>query len=270
MPLPTWPIRCASLRAQGKLGGNTVAVQAEQARQYLHARGWTDEAMGTAASATAFDLWRVIAAGYASAYLRRGATDMPCGFHYAAIGVGGLPGVADPVTRATWWADGSGIPPGNGIGLFGGVNVSPDPTLIGSECLRALWTGDDHEAQALHASVAATAARLPRKDLPLWVLHGAGDGLLPTAFSSEPYVAWLRDEGRRPIYWKVPHAQHFDAFLALPGFGEHYVPLLPYGYAALDRLWAYLYEGAAWPVGAPTPAARPRGAGALEPGMLGL
>ena len=268
--LPTWPIRCASLRAQGKLGGNTVAVQAEQARQYLHARGWTDEAMGTAASTTAFDLWRVIAAGYASAYLRRGATDMPCGFHYAAIGVGGLPGVADPVTRATWWADGSGIPPGNGIGLFGGVNVSTDPTLIGSECLRALWTGDDHEAQALHASVAATVARLPRRDLPLWVLHGAGDGLLPTAFSSEPYVAWLRDEGRRPIYWKVPHAQHFDAFLALPGFGEHYVPLLPYGYAALDRLWAHLYEGAAWPVDAPTPATTPRGAGPLERATLGL
>ena len=226
--------------------------------------------MSTAASTTAFDLWRAIAAGYASAYLRRGATDMPCGFHYAAIGVGGLPGVADPVTRATWWADGSGIPPGNGIGLFGGVNVSSDPTLIGSECLRALWTGDDHESQALHASVAATAARLPRRDLPLWVLHGAGDGLLPTAFSSEPYVAWLRDEGRRPIYWKVPHAQHFDAFLALPGFGEHHVPLLPYGYAALDRLWAYLYEGAAWPLDAPVPAAQPRGAGPLQRAALGL
>jgi hydroxybutyrate-dimer hydrolase len=270
VPLPTWPIRCASLRAQGKLGGDTTAAQAEQARQYLHARGWTDEAMSTAASTTAFDLWRAIAVGYASAYLRRGATDMPCGFHYAAIGVGGLPGVADPVTRATWWADGSGIPPGNGIGLFGGVNVSSDPTLISSECLRSLWTGDDHESQALHASVAATAARLPRRDLPLWVLHGAGDGLLPTAFSSEPYVAWLRDEGRRPIYWKVPYAQHFDAFLALPGFGEHHVPLLPYGYAALDRLWACLYEGAAWPLDAPVPAAQPRGAGPLQRAALGL
>ena len=270
VPLPAWPIRCASLRAQGKLGGDTVVAQAEQARQYLRARGWTDVAMSTAASTTAFDLWRVIAAGYASAYLRRGAADMPCGFRYAAIGAGGLPGVADPATRAGWWADGSGIPPGNGIGLFGGMNVSTDPTLVGSECLRALWTGDDHESQALHASVAATAVRLPRKDLPLWVLHGADDGLLPTAFSSEPYVAWLRDEGRRPIYWKVPHAQHFDAFLVLPGFGDRHVPLLPYGYAALDRLWAHLYEGAAWPVNAQAPATRPRGAGALERDMLGL
>jgi hydroxybutyrate-dimer hydrolase len=267
---PAWPSRCASLRAQGKLSGNTLAEQAEQGYQYLRSRGWTDEAMATAATSTAFDLWRVIAAGYASAYLRRGAGDMPCGFHYAAIDAKGTPGATDPAARAAWWADGSGIPPGNGIGLFGGTNVSTDPTLVGNECLRALWTGDDHETLALRASIAATVARLPRSDLPLWVVHGAGDGLLPTAFSSEPYVEWLREEGRTPIYWKVPHAQHFDAFLALPGFGEHHAPLLPFGYAALDRLWAHLYEGATWPTDVPTPAAQPRGAGALEHGMLGL
>ncbi|MDQ6648264.1 MAG: D-(-)-3-hydroxybutyrate oligomer hydrolase [Pseudomonadota bacterium] len=269
-PPPAWTIRCASLRAQGKLRGSTTSEQAEEGYAYLHARGWTDEAMSTAASTTAFDLWRLIAAGYASSYMRRGAIDMPCGFHYAAVGAGGLPGVTDPLQRAAWWADGSGIPPGNGIGLFGGVNVSPDPTLIGSECLRALWTGDDHASQVLHASIAATAVKLPRADLPLWVVHGASDGLLPTAFSSEPYIAWLREEGRHPLYWKVPHAQHFDAFLPLPGFGDVHVPLLPYGYAALDQLWAHLYDGAAWPAEVPTPAARPRGAGPLERNMLGL
>ncbi|MEO6926020.1 MAG: 3-hydroxybutyrate oligomer hydrolase family protein [Rhodanobacter sp.] len=269
-PPPAWPLRCASLRAQGKLGSNDVAAQAEQAWQYLHVRGWTDEAMATAASTTAFDLWRVVTAGYASSYVRRGAADMPCGFHYTATGTGVLPGVTDPVARASWWSDASGIPPGNGVGLFGGVGVSPDPTLIGEDCLRALWSGEEHQAQMLHASIAATAAKLPREDLPLWVVHGASDGLLPTAFTSEPYVAWLREQGRHPLYWKVPHAQHFDAFLALPGFGDRHVPLLPYGYAALDRLWMHLYEGAPWPRDEPTPSAQPRGAGVLERHMLGL
>jgi hydroxybutyrate-dimer hydrolase len=211
-------------------------------------------------------LWRAITAGYASAYLRRGPADMPCGFHYAPLGAG----VTDPLARAAWWADASGIPPGNGVGLFGGVNVSPDPTLVGEECLRALWTGDEPAAQMLRASVAATAAKLPRAELPLFVLHGADDGLLPTAFTSEPYVAWLRDQGRRPLYWKVPHAQHFDAFLPLPGFGERHLPLLPYGYVALDRLWAHLHEGAAWPDNLPTPAGHPRGAGVLTRQSLGL
>lgn len=267
---PAWSTRCASLRAQGKLRGHTMVEQAQEAYQYLHARGWTDEAMNTAATTTSFDLWRVIAAGYASSYLRRGVADMPCGFHYVSVDAKGAPAAIDPAERAAWWADGSGIPPGNGVGLLGGTNISTDPNMIGLECLRALWTGDDHESQALHASVAETEARLPRQDLPVWVVHGASDGLLPVAFSSEPYIAWLREEGRLPIYWRIRHAQHFDAFLGLPGFGDVHLPLLPYGYAALDRLWAHLYDGASWPVGAPIPAGQPRGTGPLQRGMLGL
>ena len=104
----------------------------------------------------------------------------------------------------------------------------------------------------------------------MWVLHGADDGLLPTAFTSEPYIARLRDAGLQPLYWKLPHAQHFDAFLLLPGFGDRHLPLLPYGYAALDRLWAHLYEGHAWPAELAAPAGTPRGAGALQRSMLGL
>jgi hydroxybutyrate-dimer hydrolase len=94
----------------------------------------------------------------------------------------------------------------------------------------------------------------------LWIVHGASDGLLPTAFTSEPYVAWLRSNGGHPLYWKVPYAQHFDAFLAIPGFGDRHVPLLPYGYAALDRLWSHIYAGAPWPAVVPTPSPTPRGA----------
>ncbi|HEV7122153.1 MAG TPA: 3-hydroxybutyrate oligomer hydrolase family protein [Rhodanobacter sp.] len=269
-PPAAWPWRCASLHAQGRLRGSTVVEQAVEAYRQLRAHGWSDQAMATAATTTALDLWRAITAGYASAYLRRGPADMPCGFHYAALGVGVLPGMTDPVARAAWWADASGIPPGNGVALFGGICVSSDPSLSGEDCLRALWAGEDRDAQALRAAVAATAAALPRVDLPLWIVHGASDGLLPTAFTSDPYVAWLRGQGQQPLYWKVAHAQHFDAFLALPGFGARHVPLLPYGYAALDRLWAHLHDGAAWPRELPTPASRPRGAGPLERGALGL
>lgn len=269
-PHTAWVKRCASLHEQGLLKATTLEAQAAEAYEHLSRSGWTDQVMATAASTTAFDLWRVIGAAYASAYLRRGADDMPCGFRYEAMSADGKPGVSDEATRASWWADASGIPPGNGVGLFGGTNDSADPQLAGSECLRRLWIGYDADARALRASVQALAARLPREDLPLWVLHGADDGLLPTAFTSEPYIDWLRTEGRRPLYWKVPHAQHFDAFLMLPGFGDRHLPLLPYGYAALDRLWAHLYRGQPWPADFPAPAGKPRGAGALQPGMLGL
>jgi hydroxybutyrate-dimer hydrolase len=257
-----WVTRCASLHAQGLLKATTLDAQAKEAYDYLRNAGWTDPVMATAASSTALDLWRAIGAAYASAYLRRGADHMPCGYRYEAL--------ADDAMRASWWADASGIPPGNGIGLSGGTDNSADPTLAGIAGLRRLWTGDDADARALHASVKALAAHLPHKDLPLWVLHGADDGLLPTAFTSEPYVEWLRTEGRTPLYWKVPHAQHFDAFLAFPGFGDAHLPLLPYGYAALDRLWAYLFQQQPWPQELPAPQGTARGAAALQQSMLGM
>jgi len=268
-PHAAWIARCASLHALGWLQASTPEAQAAEAYAHLRRSGWNDQAMATAASSTALDVWRVIGAAYASAYLRRGADSMPCGYRYAAL-VNGKPGLADEATRASWWTDASGIPPGNGVGLLGGTDESADATLPGILGLRDLWTGDDADARALHAAVQALAARLPRKELPLWIVHGADDGLLPTVFTSEPYVAWLREQGRQPLYWKVPHAQHFDAFLPLPGFGDRHLPLLPYGYAALERLWAHLFQGQSWPTEQPVPAGAARGAGPLQAGMLGL
>ena len=88
------------------------------------------------------------------------------------------------------------------------------------------------------------------------------------AFTSAPYVQALQSAGRSPVYWRVPFAQHFDALLALPGFGERHVPLLPYGYAALDEMWTQLTGGAQ---AAPHRfASQPRGSAALESAHLGL
>lgn len=267
---PAWAQRCHQLHEHGLVTGTRVAQQAAQAYEHLRAGGWTDDAMITAASTTALDLWRAITAGYASAYMRRGPDDMPCGFHYAGQGAHGAAGPVDAAIKASWWADASGIPPGNGVGLFGGTDHSVDPTLPGALCLRSLWEDTDASTQPLRDGVAATTVKMPRASLPLWVVHGASDGLLPTTFTSEPYVVWLRAGGAHPLYWKVPHAQHFDAFLPIPGFGAQHVPLLPYGYAALDRLWAHLYEGAPWPALVPTPASTPRGTGALSKEALDL
>ncbi len=265
-----WAQRCHVMHERGLIGGDRITAQAGQAYEHLHAAGWTDEAMATAASTTSFDMWRAVTAAYASAYMRRGPTEMPCGFRYASTAHNGSPAVTDPVARADWWADASGIPPGNGVGLLGGTDKSTDPTLPGALCLRALWEDTEASTQMLRDSVAATAVKPARPSLPVWVVHGAADGLLPTAFTSEPYVNWLRSKGGHPLYWKVPYAQHFDAFMALPGFGNNHVPLLPYGYAALDRLWAHIYDGAPWPAVVPEPTSQPRGPGTMTAATLGL
>jgi hypothetical protein len=139
---PAWPIRCASLRAQGKLSGNTPTEQAEQAYDYLHTRGWNDEAMRTAASTTAFDLWRVIAAGYASSYLRRGATDMPCGFHpwilHSAKRGGRIARAFRRVTASVCWAVSTyrGIPRWPAVNAC--VHCGPATIISRRSCTRRL------------------------------------------------------------------------------------------------------------------------------------
>ena len=266
VPPPAWLARGAGLHARGLLPSGDRVAQANQALDYLQASGWRDEVLATAASSVAFDLWRAIAVTYASAYLRAEVGAMPCGFSFRTLDVNGL---AAQAVRAAWWSDGTGIPPDVGIGLFGGLDVSPDPTLPGVLALRELWDGDGVMTPVLHAAVAALSAGLPRADLPVWIVHGAEDGLIPAAFTSDPYVEWLREHGRTPRYWCVPHAQHFDAFLQLPGFGDRYVPLLPYGYAALDRMYAHVVAGVPLPK-LPTPQPRPRGATALGTASLDL
>lgn len=265
-PAPAWIARRQALHARGHLSSIDPVVQAEVALEYLHASGWTDEVLATAASSVAFDLWRAVGATYASAYLRAGVGGMPCGFEFRGIEVAKVPAQA---VRAAWWSDGTGIPPDLGIGLFGGLEASPDLTLPGVLGLRELWDGNTATSNTLRASVAALAAALPRDGLPVWVVHGAEDGLIPPAFTSDPYTEWLRRHGRTPRYWRVPHAQHFDAFLQLPGFGDRYVPLLPFGYAALARMHAAVVGATALPE-PPTPQTRPRGAAPLDAAMLDL
>ncbi len=257
---PNAEAMCAALAADGLIAGQDLAARQKSALEKLRAGGWTDGALVAGASSSAFDLWRSVAVTYASAYTRAAHDAHPCGYRFAAM-ENGVPRAATAVERAAWWPDASGIPPGSGVSI-----VDPDPAsalgIPGMRCLRGLWTGEGAASQALHDSVAATRAAPPRAGLPVIVVHGTDDGLIPMAFSSAPYVAAARAAGRSEVrFWQVRRAQHFDAFLALPQFTPHYVPLLPYVYAALDRLDAHL-DGATLPADAVIDA-KPRAAGKL-------
>lgn len=237
--LPTAAKFCEAMVKQGVIEGGDLAAQQQSALAKLRASGWTDAALVSGATSTAFDLWRAVAVTYASAYTRATANAHPCGYRFAAVDAG-APRAATAEERVAWWSDASGIPPGAGVNI-----IDPQPAadlgLEGLRCLRSLWTERSDIAQQLHAGVAQTQAAPPRDGLPVIVVHGTDDGLIPMAFSSAPYVAAARAAGRDDVrYWQVRRAQHFDAFLALPQFTPHYVPLLPYVYAALDRLEAHL------------------------------
>lgn len=242
-----WAQRCPSLQEAGLVEGADAAAQARSAYERLRANGWTEGALRAGALSVGFDLWRAVATTYASAYGRYDVGEHPCGFAFAAQGADLAPRAATASERAAWWSDASGIPPGAGVGLVDARLTRPDATLSGLKCLRALWDGQGADTERVRKGVAEIRAAPPRAGMPVVVIHGVDDGLVPMAFSSAPYVAHAKAAGRDVRYWQVRHAQHFDAFLGLPNYGARYVPLLPYVYAALDRVAAHLESGAAMP-----------------------
>jgi len=256
---PAMKARCQSLVDAGLLEGDASKAPA-QALAHMRERGWTDDAIRTGAMDVQFDLWRAVAVTYASSYARTGHADMPCGYRFSALDKDGKPIAADEATRATWWSDGSGIPPGSGVQIVDSMAdaSSPDPHFAGLKCLRGLWEDRSAQSGMVRRSVDATRASLPREGLPIFVVHGAVDGLIPESFTGGPYVGWAHRQGRDVRYWRVDHAQHFDAFLGFPVFGAQYVPLMPYAYRALDAMWAHVADGAPLPDSADIPA-RPRG-----------
>lgn len=237
--------RCTSLVTAGVLPGDgarpgDTKALARVAHERLNASGWTDAALRASALSVDFDLWRAVAATYASSYGRYKEGEHPCGFFFSAQNADFSPRAATDAQRAAWWSDASGIPPGAGVGLIDPQLLPPDFTLAGLQCLRALWTGDSEDAQRVRRGVEEVRAGLPRAGLPVVVIHGMDDNMVPQAFSSGPWVAAAQSAGRDVRYWQVRNAQHFDAFLALPDYRARYVPLLPYVYAALDRVAAHL------------------------------
>ena len=239
-PAPAGFARCESLRAAGFVNVDAPQAQAEAARRHLLQGGWTDDAIAAGVLSSSFDLWRAVNATYASAYARTGPDAMPCGFSFAALDAAGRPRAPTAAERAAWWSDGSGIPPGNGIALRDPRAEGGDPTFEGNLCLRLLW--DDAEGP-VRDGIEQTRAALPRAGLPVIVVHGADDGLVPEAFSGAAYANRAKQEGATLRYWRVRNAQHFDAFLGLPVLAMRYVPMMPYGYRALDAAWAHIAEG---------------------------
>lgn len=238
-------MRCAQLRAAGEVQGDDTAAQARSARQQLAEAGLSDGALRAGAFAAGFDLWRAIAATYSSSYGRYSVGAHPCGYGFSAAGADGRPGPAAVGLRATWWSEGSGIPPGNGVVLVdGSAASSAEQPLRGLECLRGLGRGDSADARRVRAGIAEAAAKAPRRGLPIVVIHGVDDGLVPIDLTSDRYVPLARSAGARIAYWRVNHAQHFDSLLAFPDYRKRYVPLLPYVFAALDQVWNHLEDAA--------------------------
>ena len=231
--------RCDSLAAAGMID----RAEPSAARAVLERGGFDENALEQTAVNVSIDVWRAVVALYASAYLRTPVDGMPCGYATGVRGEAGGRVPASATQRKLWWAQTSGVVPGGGVEWFDSAagRASEDPDFAGLACLRDLWTGETDEARALRRAVEATRATAELPDIPIVLMHGRQDGLIPAAFSAHPYVASARENGATGlVYREIDGAQHFDTLVPFPGMNTRYRPLMPYLWEALDEIDAVL------------------------------
>lgn len=246
---PALRARCESLAQAGLLSGSTIQAQAADAYRRLEAAGFDAFAQRAGALNVAFDLWRSVGAIYASAYARARADEAVCGYGFAALDGEGQPRATTPAERARWFGEHTGVAPSAGIALLDTLASGGDPALPGLVCARTAWTGEGPLATRVQAGISATQASGRPLAPRVVVVHGRDDGLIPAALTARPWVEAARANGADVRAIEVANVQHFDAFLGLPTIGAHYLPLLPYAWAALDAALAVIEDRDELPVG---------------------
>lgn len=239
--LEAWAARLAQ---GGFVSGDTASARAEDARRRLESAGILREALDGGIANVLFGLWTALAEGYASAHARLDVTQSPCGMSYAAIDAQFRARAFTAEELARLAAESTGIPPTGGVQIVDGQGLfSSFGSFEHLECMRKFA-----ETPALRTGVAAVQASARPRDTPVVIVHGRRDALIPVNFTSRAWYARARRQGDRSVrYYEVEHGHHFDAFNALPGWGERFVPLQPQLQAAMDLMFSHLTTGAKLP-----------------------
>ncbi len=271
---------CQRLQQLGLLPAGPVADVAVAARERLLAAGMLPDGLRLGHFNVAAGLWPAITVCYGWTYSRRPPWRPYGGVTFAATDDAGRPRALGEAEAAVLWADATGIVPTAGVALVArdasghrvrandgsvelAVAYAPD-RLLERSAAHALLPPDRAEMLAAVRAGQQQALMTGRLgNRPVIIVHGRADGLVPVNHSSRPYYAVnQRDRGGRDElrYYELQHGNHFDAFLALPGFSEGYVPMQAWVRRGLDHLYARLREGRPLP---PSQVIRsqPRGAG---------
>jgi hydroxybutyrate-dimer hydrolase len=260
--------RCAALTTQGLISGTTTAEQAASAMAALEAAGWQPESSDLQASHYSFATLPV-ALNYANTYGRFSVADNLCGFSYAAVGAAAsatpnapVPATADAL--ASSFGTGNGVPPTVGISIVNNNSVGgplldaaslstggvQDYNMAGALCLRELATGSSANAVRAQQGISEVFRSANLRGKPALIVQGRADTQLPVAFTGRPYFGMnkiVEGSNSKLSYIEVTNAQHFDAFLAFPGYPDRLVPLHRYFNQAMDMMYANLKTGTALP-----------------------
>ena len=267
--------RCRSLAEAGVLSAGDVAAQAAEARGIINGYGVLAEQNLLQPSHWALYVPQAVVRTYANAYASASVLDNLCGFSFAATDPDGRPVALSAELEARLFGVASGIAPTGGVNVVN--NLSPggplldrdsrspsvdrqDQNLDGALCLRSRQTGSlgnqpltgdallSHFRVQIGIDQVLASGRLGR--IPTIILHGRSDALIAPNHTSRPYYALSRlqdGEQSRIRYYEVTNAHHFDAFNALPGFSDKFVPLHYYLIKALDLMYDHLTGSTALP-----------------------
>ncbi|HXQ64086.1 MAG TPA: 3-hydroxybutyrate oligomer hydrolase family protein [Steroidobacteraceae bacterium] len=276
---------CAELQAAGVLPAGPVGLAASAARNELLAAGLLPEGLRLGHFNLVASLWPGIAATYAWAYTRRAPWDPPVGVTFAATDADGSVRSLTAAEAAALWADGNGIPPTGHIALVmrgadgercaandGSAQLAlayaPERVLRRArQPLEDLRPGRNALLAAVHAGQQEVVMTARLGNRPVIIIHGRADSLMPVNHTSRAYYAVnQRDRGGRDElrYYELEHGHHFDAYLALPGFADGYVPTQPWMLRGLDALYARLTAGTVLP---PSQVIRSRPRGRADGGV---
>ena len=228
-PLPLEGFAAASASALRSMGRHRV--EPRSAWRHLRRQGWPALTLRSAILSTLFDFWYAAGHTYAPALSRAAPDAHPLGSYFAMLDPQGSPRSGNAAERTRWWTDGAGIVPGVGVGI-----IDPQPRDQQMLRLQGMLHGAERD-QRIARGIAQTRCG-PPAGVPLVLIHGQRDGLIPPAFSSGPYARMARAAGASLMHWTPASAPHFDAFLSLPGYNRGLQPLLPYAMEALDLLEA--------------------------------
>jgi hydroxybutyrate-dimer hydrolase len=245
--------RCAALKEAGLIRGGNTERQAERALAALRDAGWEPESDLIHASHWALAT-PAIAVTYANTYGRSSVLDNVCGFSFGATNAAGDPVPAPAASVAQIFANGNGIPPTSGINIinnnsFGGPKLDAvsfssrgvqDYNTPGALCLRNL-----KDAATVREGIERVRASGSVRGKPTIIVHGRADALVPVNHSSRPYAGLNRLVDVR--YYEVTNAQHFDAFLSIPGYDTRFVPVHYYFVQALKLMYDHLKQGTPLP-----------------------
>ncbi|WP_298624325.1 3-hydroxybutyrate oligomer hydrolase family protein [uncultured Zoogloea sp.] len=267
--------RCTSLKEKGLLTAATLAGQADEALQKLHAYGWAAEHDVLHATHHAFATPSIVVT-YLNTLGRFSVLDNVCGFSFATTSGTGAVTATAAVIQSMIFSVGNGVPPTSGINLVyndavGGptrdINAkSPstnraDGALDGALCARAMVTGLDPVTGAKLTGTQLALSEKVQKGIrevqveaklgakPTIIVAGRSDTLIPVNHAARAYYGASQKAGSSLLrYYEVTNAQHFDTFIdLLPGYDSRIVPLHVYFNQALDLMYAHLKTGAPLP-----------------------